>query len=88
MSLSLALRRSQGGNLFGHPLKGFIFGIDGQALTPTYTNKSQKSANGTKARRRYRYYISQQAIRQGYGSPTMHARDGDAAARSWWWVQS
>ena len=51
-----------------HPLKGFIFGIDGQALTPTYTNKSQKSANGTKTRRRYRYYVSQQAIRQGYGS--------------------
>ena len=51
-----------------HPLKGFVFGIDGQALTPTYTNKSQKSANGTKTRKRYRYYVSQQAIRQGYGS--------------------
>jgi hypothetical protein len=51
-----------------HPLKGFIFGIDGQALTPTYTNKSQKAANGTKTRKRYRYYVSQQAIRQGYGS--------------------
>ncbi|MCW1883111.1 recombinase family protein [Luteolibacter flavescens] len=51
-----------------HPLKGFLFGIDGQALTPTYTNKSEKAANGTKTRKRYRYYVSQQAIRQGYGT--------------------
>jgi len=51
-----------------HPLKGFLFGIDGQALTPTYTNKSEKASNGTKTRKRYRYYVSQQAVRQGYGS--------------------
>lgn len=51
-----------------HPLKGFVHGIDGQALTPTYTNKSQKQADGGKVRKRYRYYISQQAIRQGYKS--------------------
>ena len=51
-----------------HPLKGFVHGIDGQALTPTYTNKSHKQANGNKVRKRYRYYISQQAIRQGYKS--------------------
>ncbi len=51
-----------------HPLKGLLFGIDGQALTPTYTNKSGKAANGTKTRKRYRYYVSQQAIRQGYGT--------------------
>ncbi|MES2476438.1 MAG: recombinase family protein [Verrucomicrobiota bacterium] len=51
-----------------HPLKGFVYGIDGQALTPTYTNKSQKRADGGKVRKRYRYYISQQAIRQGYKS--------------------
>ncbi len=51
-----------------HPLKGFVLGIGGQALTPTYTNKSEKSADGTRTRKRYRYYVSQQAIRQGYGS--------------------
>lgn len=51
-----------------HPLKRFLFGIDGQALTPTYTNKSEKASNGTKTRKRYRYYVSQQAIRQGYDS--------------------
>ncbi|MFT4177039.1 MAG: recombinase family protein [Luteolibacter sp.] len=51
-----------------HPLKGFVFSIDGQALTPTYTNKSEKSVDGTKVRKRYRYYVTQQAIRQGYGS--------------------
>jgi site-specific DNA recombinase len=51
-----------------HPLKGFLFGLDGQALTPTYTNKSEKAADGTKTRKRYRYYVSQQAIRQGYDS--------------------
>ncbi|MCW1924268.1 recombinase family protein [Luteolibacter arcticus] len=54
-----------------HPLKGFLFGIDGQALTPTYTNKSEKAANGTKTRKRYRYYVSQQAIRQGYGAASL-----------------
>jgi site-specific DNA recombinase len=51
-----------------HPLRGFVCGIDGQALTPTYTNESQKAADGTKTRKRYRYYVSQQAIRQGYGT--------------------
>eukprot|EP00903_Cladosiphon_okamuranus_P003926 g3924.t1 len=54
-----------------HPLKGFVHGIDGQALTPTHTNKSDKRADGTKVRKRYRYYISQQAIRQGYGSSAL-----------------
>lgn len=54
-----------------HPLKGFLFGIDGQALTPTYTNKSEKAADGTKTRKRYRYYVSQQAIRQGYDSSAL-----------------
>ncbi len=54
-----------------HPLKGLLFRIDGQALTPTYTNKSGKAANGTKTRKRYRYYVSQQAIRQGYGTSAL-----------------
>jgi site-specific DNA recombinase len=49
-----------------HPLKGFVQCIEGFALTPTYTNKSCKRANGTKERLRYRYYVSQQAIRRGY----------------------
>jgi site-specific DNA recombinase len=49
-------------------LKGFVHGIDGKALTPTYTNKSHKHADGNKVRKRYRYYVSQQAIRQGYKS--------------------
>ncbi|HEX7262531.1 MAG TPA: recombinase family protein [Luteolibacter sp.] len=51
-----------------HPLKGFLQGMDGQALTPTYTNKSQKRGDGSKVRKRYRYYVSQQAIRQGYAT--------------------
>jgi site-specific DNA recombinase len=51
-----------------HPLKGFLFGLDGQAFTPTYTNKSEQAPDGCKIRKRYRYYVSQQAIRQGYGS--------------------
>jgi hypothetical protein len=46
-----------------HPLKGFVSCLDGHALTPTYTNKSETLADGTKVRRRYRYYVSQQAIR-------------------------
>ena len=54
-----------------HPLKGFVHGIDGQALTPTHTNKSDKRSDGTKVRKRYRYYVSQQAIRQGYGSSAL-----------------
>lgn len=54
-----------------HPLKGHVYGIDGQALTPTHTNKSDKRADSTKVRKRYRYYVSQQAIRQGYGTSTL-----------------
>ena len=49
-----------------HPLKGYIHSVDGYALTPTYTNKSGKKADGTKMRKRYRYYVSQHAIQQGY----------------------
>jgi hypothetical protein len=54
-----------------HPLKGFVSCLEGLALTPTYTNKSEKLADGTKVRKRYRYYVSQQAIRQGYESSTL-----------------
>src|SRR5690606_16301874 len=35
-------------------------------LTPTYTNKSVSRRDGSKTRTRYRYYVSQQSIRQGY----------------------
>ena len=54
-----------------HPLKGFVSCLDGHALTPTYTNKSETLADGTKVRKRYRYYVSQQAIRQGYENSTL-----------------
>ena len=54
-----------------HPLKGCLWCLDGHALTPTYTNKSEKRADGTKVRKRYRYYVSQQAIRLGYQNSTL-----------------
>lgn len=49
-----------------HPLKGFVQTVDGFALTPTYTNKSSSRSDGSRTRTRYRYYVSQQSIRQGY----------------------
>jgi len=54
-----------------HPLKGFVETVDGFALTPTYTNKSSSRADGSKTRTRYRYYVSQQSIRQGYQTSSM-----------------
>ncbi|WAC20906.1 recombinase family protein [Luteolibacter sp. SL250] len=49
-----------------HPLKGFVQTVEGFALTPTYTNKSSSRSDGSRTRTRYRYYVSQQSIRQGY----------------------
>lgn len=54
-----------------HPLKGFVQTVEGFALTPTYTNKSSSRRDGSKTRTRYRYYISQQSIRQGYQSSSI-----------------
>jgi len=51
-----------------HPLKGFLHTDDGFALTPTYTSKKIKHPDNTTIRKRYRYYVSQQAIGQGYES--------------------
>ena len=51
-----------------HPLKGFIHTDDGFALTPTFTSKKIKQSDNTTTRKRYRYYVSQQAIGQGYKS--------------------
>jgi len=49
-----------------HPLKGFIYTYDGFALTPTFTSKKIKQSDNTTRRKRYRYYVSQRAIGQGY----------------------
>ncbi len=51
-----------------HPLKGFLHTDDGFALTPTYTSKKIKQADNTNIKKRYRYYVSQRAIGQGYES--------------------
>ena len=51
-----------------HPLKGFIHTDDGFALTPTFTSKKVKQPGNTTTRKRYRYYVSQRAIGQGYKS--------------------
>lgn len=51
-----------------HPLKGFVHTDEGFALTPTFTSKKIKQSDNTTARKRYRYYVSQDAISQGYGS--------------------
>ena len=48
-----------------HPLKGYVHTDDGFALTPTFTSKKLPQ---TTARKRYRYYVSQRAISQGYES--------------------
>lgn len=48
-----------------YPLKGSVYSMDGDALSPTYTNKRSRLANGTKERKRYRYYVSQKAIQIG-----------------------
>ena len=49
-----------------HPFKGYVFTDDGYALTPTFTCKTKKTADGTLQKKRYRYYVSQKAIGEGY----------------------
>ena len=51
-----------------HALKGYVFTDDGYALTPTFTSKTKKAADGTPQKKRYRYYVSQKAIGEGYAS--------------------
>ena len=41
---------------------------DGFALTSTFTSKKVKQPDNTTTRKRYRYYVSQRAIGQGYKS--------------------
>jgi len=60
-----------------HPLQGFVYSVEGFAMTPTYTNKSSKKSDGTKERKRYRYYVSQQAIRQGYRGLSIRTLNAD-----------
>lgn len=49
-----------------HALKGYVFTDDGYALTPTFTCKTRKATDGSRQQKRYRYYVSQKAIGQGY----------------------
>jgi len=51
-----------------HALKGYVFTDDGYALTPTFTSKTTKASDGTSTKKRYRYYVSQKAIGEGYAS--------------------
>jgi len=45
-----------------------VFPITEYPLTPTFTSKKVKKTDNTTTRKRYRYYVSQRAIGQGYKS--------------------
>lgn len=53
------------------PLKGFVFGFDGAALSPTQSSRSLEKADGTKEKIRYRYYVSQRVVGQGAGATSL-----------------
>ncbi len=65
-----------------HPLKGFVQTVDGFALTPTFTNKSISRGDGSKTRTRYRYYVSQQSIRQGYQTSSIKTLNAEMLERA------